>query len=42
VVTEQLRRWWLDRYSLDEIRELAAAFGWDGGRSPLADPSYPV
>jgi len=24
VVTEALRRWWLDRYSLDEIRELAA------------------
>jgi hypothetical protein len=25
VVTEALRRWWLDRYSLDEIRELAAS-----------------
>jgi hypothetical protein len=28
VVTESLRRWWLDRYTLDEIRELAeGAFG---------------
>jgi hypothetical protein len=24
-VTEPLRRWWLDRYTLDEIRVLAAA-----------------
>jgi hypothetical protein len=24
-VTPAMRRWWLDRYSLDEIRELAAA-----------------
>jgi hypothetical protein len=23
-VTPALRRWWLDRYTLDEIRELAA------------------
>jgi hypothetical protein len=22
-VTEAMRRWWLDRYSLDEIRELS-------------------
>jgi hypothetical protein len=24
VVTPALRRWWLDRYTLDEIREMAA------------------
>jgi len=24
-VTESMRRWWLDRYSLDEIRELVAS-----------------
>ncbi len=23
-VTEAMRRWWLDRYTLDEVRELAA------------------
>jgi hypothetical protein len=23
----RMRRWWLDRYSLDEIRELAACLG---------------
>jgi hypothetical protein len=27
VVTEQLRRWWLDRYTLAEIRELAVGLG---------------
>jgi hypothetical protein len=26
VVTSALRRWWLDRYTLDEIRLMAAEF----------------
>jgi hypothetical protein len=29
-VTEADRRWWLERYSLDEIRQLAGAIWPDG------------
>ena len=34
--TEVHRRWWLDRFTLDEIREMAAAF-WpeDGSSAPI-------
>ena len=32
-VTETMRRWWLDRYSLEEIREMAAEMWPDSGGS---------
>ena len=32
--TEKMRRWWLDRFTVDEIRELAAGLWPDDSRGP--------
>ena len=29
-----MHRWWLKRFTLDEIREFAAALGWSGYVAP--------
>ena len=36
-----MRRWWLKRLTLDEIREFAASLGWSGYVAPKTGETAP-